>query len=102
MQAIDAAMQIINRAVKRFCDWKSEQELVPTIMKIKANFHQLNRAEMEEFMKIRSIEENQLVNEYAQHITDKFARTLIKNLKQVSKSADKKDFLELAEEFFEL
>lgn len=102
LQEIDAAMQIINRAVQRFCDWKNEQELVPTIMKIKTNFHQLNRAEMEEFMKIRSIEENQLVNEYAQHITDKFARVFIKNLKHLSKSADKKDFLELAEEFFEL
>lgn len=102
MKEIDAAMEIIHRAEKRFLDWKNEQELVPTIMKIKTNFHQLNQAEMEEFMKIRSIKENELLNEYSKHITEKFARVFIKNLKNLSKTADKKDFLEMAEEFFEL
>jgi glutamyl-tRNA reductase len=102
MKEIDAAMEIIRRAEKRFLDWKNEQELVPTIMKIKTNFHQLNQAEMEEFMKIRSIKDNELLNEYSKHITDKFARVFIKNLKNLSKTADKKDFIEMAEEFFEL
>ncbi len=102
MKEIDAAMEIIQRAEKRFLDWKNEQELVPTIMKIKTNFHQLNQAEMKEFMKIRSIKDNELLNEYSKHITEKFARVFIKNLKNLSKTADKKDFIEMAEEFFEL
>jgi len=102
MKEIDAAMEIIQRAEKRFLDWKNEQELVPTIMKIKTNFHQLNQAEMEEFMKIRSIKDNELLNEYSIHITEKFARVFIKNLKNLSKTANKKDFIEMAEEFFEL
>ncbi len=99
---IDAAMQIIERAEKLFLSWKHEQELVPTILKIKNNFQQLNQSEMEEFMKIRSIKNDDLLNEYSQHITEKFARVFIKNLKTLSKTADQKNFLEMAEEFFEI
>jgi glutamyl-tRNA reductase len=102
MEEISAAMQIIRRATQLFLSWQHEQELVPTILKIKKNFHQLNKKETEEFKKIRSIKEDKMLDEYAQHITDKFARVFIKNLKELSKEADNKDFISLAEEFFEL
>ncbi|HFB61471.1 MAG TPA: glutamyl-tRNA reductase [Bacteroidetes bacterium] len=101
-EEISAAMQIIDRATALFLSWQHEQELVPTILKIKENFRQLNRAETEEFKKIRSIKEDKVLDEYSQHITEKFARVFIKNLKQLSKEAGKKDFISLAEEFFEL
>ncbi len=102
LQEISAAMKIIHRAASLFMDWKNEQELVPTILKIKKSFHELNQMEMEEFKKIRSIKEDKLLAEYSQHITEKFARVFIKNLKEISKVSDKKDFLSMAEEFFEL
>ena len=102
MEEISAAMQIIDRATALFLSWQHEQELVPTILKIKENFRQLKRAETEEFKKIRSIKEDKVLDEYSQHITEKFARVFIKNLKQLSKEAGKKDFISLAEEFFEL
>ncbi len=102
LQEISAAMQIIHRAASLFMEWKNEQELVPTILKIKKNFHELNQMEMEEFKKIRSIKDDKLLTEYSQHITEKFARVFIKNLKEISKASDKKDFLSMAEEFFEL
>ena len=99
---VAAAMEIINKAKKLFVDWEHEQELVPMILKIKENFRQLNQDEMEEFMKIRSLKEHDLLEEYSHHITEKFARTFIKNLKTVSKAADNKSFIEMAEEFFDL
>ncbi len=102
MEEISAAMQIINRATGLFMTWEHEQELVPTILKIKEGFRQLNQSEMEEFKKIRSIKDDELLNAYSHHITEKFARVFIKNLKELSKEADRKDFLSMAEEFFEL
>ena len=102
LKEISAAMAIIHRAESHFMIWKHEQELVPTILKIKENFQQLNKTEMEEFMKIRSIKDNKLLNEYSNHITEKFARVFIKNLKMLSRETDKKDFIAMAEEFFEL
>jgi glutamyl-tRNA reductase len=102
LQEISAAMEIIHRAENHFMIWKHEQELVPTILKIKENFQQLNKTEMEEFMKIRSIKKDELLSEYSHHITEKFARVFIKNLKALSKKADKRDFITMAEEFFEL
>ncbi len=102
MKEISAAMDIIRRAGNHFMTWKHEQELVPTILKIKENFQQLNKTEMEEFMKIRSIKDNKLLNEYSNHITEKFARVFIKNLKTLSRDTGKKDFIAMAEEFFEL
>ena len=102
LKEISAAMEIIHRAENHFMTWKHEQELVPTILKIKENFQQLNKMEMEEFMKIRSIKKDELLSEYSHHITEKFARVFIKNLKALSKKADKRDFITMAEEFFEL
>lgn len=99
---ISAAMELINHAKEHFLDWEHEQQLVPMILKIKKNFHQLNHEEMEEFMKIRSLKEHELLEEYSKHITEKFARTFIKNLKTVSKEAKDKSFIEMAEDFFDL
>lgn len=102
MKEISAAMNIIRKANDNFASWKQEQELIPTILKIKHNFHKLNQDEIKEFMKIRSIKEHKILEEYSNHITEKFARVFIKNLKAISKETDKKDFLEMAKEFFEL
>ncbi len=102
LKEISAAMEIIHRAEDLFMTWKHEQELVPTILKIKENFQQLNKLEMEEFMKIRSIKKDELLSEYSHHITEKFARVFIKNLKALAKEADKRDFITMAEEFFEM
>ncbi len=102
LKEISAAMEIIHHTENNFMTWKHEQELVPTIIKIKKNFQQLNKTEMEEFMKIRSIKKDELLSEYSHHITEKFARVFIKNLKEISKKADRKDFISMAEEFFEL
>lgn len=100
---ISAAMEIIDKATAHFTEWEHEQELVPTILKIKKNFHQLNHEEMEEFMKIRSLKENELLEEYSKHITEKFARVFIKNLKSISKEVNNSDdFIAMAEGFFEL
>ncbi|MBE0650690.1 MAG: glutamyl-tRNA reductase [Bacteroidales bacterium] len=102
-QEIAAAMEIIDNATENFTEWEHEQELVPMILKIKKNFQELNQAEIEEFMKIRSLKEHELLEEYSKHITDKFARVFIKNLKSISKDVDNsKDFMALAEGFFEL
>lgn len=102
-QEISAAMEIISKATENFTEWEHEQELVPVILKIKKNFNELNQAEMEEFMKIRSLKENELLEEYSKHITEKFARVFIKNLKNVSREVDNsKDFMALAEGFFEM
>ncbi|UBM63526.1 glutamyl-tRNA reductase [Candidatus Sulfidibacterium hydrothermale] len=102
MEEISAAMQIIRRATRLFLTWENEQELVPAILKIKENFHRLNQTEIEEFKKIRSVKDDKLINEYSRHITEKFARVFIKNLKELSKEADKKDFISMAEAFFDL
>ena len=102
-QQIASAMEIISKATENFTDWEHEQELVPVILKIKKNFNELNQSEMEEFMKIRSLKENELLEEYSKHITEKFARVFIKNLKSVSKEVENsKDFVALAEGFFEM
>lgn len=102
-QQIAVAMEIIRKATENFTNWEHEQELVPVILKIKKNFNELNQAEMEEFMKIRSLKENELLEEYSKHITEKFARVFIKNLKSVSREVENsKDFMAMAKGFFEM
>jgi len=100
---IAAAMEIINKATVNFTNWEHDQELVPVILNIKKSFNKLNQAEMEEFMRIRSLKENDLLEEYSKHITEKFARVFIKNLKSVSREVEnRKDFMAMAKEFFKI
>ncbi len=102
LKEIAAAMKIIEKAEHIFSAWHKEQDLIPAILKIKTSFQSLNKKEKEEFMRIRSIKEHELLEEYSNHITEKFARVFIKNLKNISKDADKKSFIEMAQEFFDM
>jgi glutamyl-tRNA reductase len=101
-EAITDAMEIIAQVKQEFNDWLGIQELTPVIMKIKTNFQQINKAELEGFLKINAVKEVDAVSDYANHITEKYARLFIRNLKDVTQNGKNKEYVKLLNNLFEL
>ncbi len=101
-EAISDAMDIIHSVKQEFTDWLNSMNLAPIIQKIKNNFHEINRNELEGFLKINSVEDSEIVLDYGKHISDKYARLFIRNLKSVTENGRKKEFVDLVNELFEL
>lgn len=101
-EAIADAMKIIDIIKQEFIDWLNIVDLTPVIMKIKDNFHQINSTELEGYLKINSVKDSETVSDYGRHISDKYARLFIRNLRTVSKNGKRKEFVELVNELFEL
>ncbi|MCK4922148.1 MAG: glutamyl-tRNA reductase [Bacteroidales bacterium] len=100
--AIPDALEIIQLVKQEFIDWLSSIDLTPVILKIKNNFHEINKNELEGFIKIKSVKDSEVVSDYGKHITDKYTRLFIRNLRSVSQNGKKKEFVELVKDLFEL
>jgi glutamyl-tRNA reductase len=94
--AISSAVEIIDKMVEEFSEWLLLQEMIPTIKKIKDNLHNINQTELKGFIKVKSLNDPAIVAEYADHITEKFARLLIKNMRDMAHDAANKDLIILA------
>ena len=101
-EAVSEAMEIIHHVKQEFTDWLNSMNLTPIIHKIKSNFHEINRTELEEFLKINCTEDSGIVLDYGKHITDKYARLFIRNLKIVTENGRKKEYVDLVNGLFEL
>jgi glutamyl-tRNA reductase len=101
-EAVSDALEIIDFVKQEYIEWLNSMDLTPVILKIKNNFHDINNKELEGFIKIKSIKDSEFVSDYGKHITDKYARLFIRNLRSVSQNGKKKEFVELVNELFEL
>lgn len=100
-KTIDQAEVIISKSVDDFSAWYSARNLSPLIMKIKDNLVKVNDSELAGFMKIHSVSDDKFLSLYAQHITDKFARLFIKNVKIVTDSGKNNDNMNLIKDLFD-
>lgn len=101
-EVISEAIEIIEIVKQEFNEWLDSLELTPIILKIKNNFHKINSSELEGFIKKRSVQDSELIATYAQHITEKYARLFIKNLKSLTENGKKKEVVDFVGELFEL
>jgi len=93
---------IIGDYLEEFRNWISSRNLSLVISRIKTNFNDVNHAELAGFKKINKAEENPLIDHYGKHITDKYTRLLIKNLKEVTNNGRKQEYIKMLTELFEL
>ena len=70
--------------------------------KIKTNFNQIHQSEIEGFVKVNGIDEHSKLEEYGRHISDKYARLFIRNLRNMAKNGESKQSIEAIYELFEL
>ena len=99
--SIDHSMEIINEVRDEFMEWLDIQNLTPTIISIKENLKNIHQTELEGFKKVRKIKENELIEQYSEHISEKYAQIFIKKLKQVTQNGKKSEYIKAINDLFE-
>ena len=99
---IEKAEKIIAAIVNEFTDWQYARNLTPTFQSISDNFQEINKTELEGFMKRRLNNDGEDASLYADHITNKFIRLMIKNVKSITDNGRKKEYIELVNDLFNL
>lgn len=99
--AINHSMEIISEVQDEFMEWLDIQNLTPTIILIKENLKNIQQTELEGFKKYRKIKEHELIEQYSEHISEKYAQMFIKKLKQVTKNGKKPEYIKMINDLFE-
>jgi len=100
--AVNDALRIISEVSEDFMDWLVVRGLAPIFEKIKINFQQIHDDELPNYVKINGINDSKSVEDYGKHISDKYARLLIRNLRNMVKSGESKDSIQAINELFQL
>ena len=99
--AIDHSMEIISEVQDEFMEWVDIQNLTPTIISIKENLKNFQQTELEGFKKYRKIKEHELIEQYSEHITEKYAQQFISKLKLVTENGKKTEYIKIISDLFE-
>ena len=99
--AIDHSMAIISEVLNEFMEWVDIQNLTPTIISIKENMKNIQQTELEGFIKVRKIKEHELIEQYSEHISEKYAQIFIKNLKKVTDNGKNPEYIKIINNLFE-
>ncbi len=100
--AVTEALEIIREISTEYMEWLVVRGLSPIFSKIKKNFQQVQETELKGFKKVKSIGEHKMLEDYGKHISDKFSRLFIKNLREIVKDGEKKEYIEAINELFEM
>lgn len=84
-QSIHKAHEIIPEMVDAYCTWLESLTLRPIIKTITNNLQKLKEQERSYFKRLKDPEMIQVMDSYADHLTDKYIRVLIRNLKEITK-----------------
>lgn len=99
--AIDHSMDIISEVQDEFMEWLDIQNLTPTIISIKENLKNIHQTELEGFIKYRKIKEHDLIEQYSEHISEKYTEIFIKKLKQVTENGKRPEYIKVINDLFE-
>lgn len=100
-ECIDAATKIIEDMVDDFSEWLASRSLRPAIKAITYNLQKVTREELTGY-KVSSKEARSAVDEFSKHLSQKYTRLFIKNLKQMTSNGKKTDTLKLVNELFKI
>lgn len=101
-KAAEKAEVIINQLAEEFNDWVVCRSLRPAIKTISDNLEEVYIQELENFKQIESKEIKKAVDSYTKHITQRYTRLLIKNLKTITDNGRNTDSLNFINELFKL
>lgn len=98
---VKKGIKIIEELEQQFMNWLSSQKLNSTINIIQQNFHQINSKELKGFKKIKK-DNPESLDLYSNHITEKYIRLLIKNIKTVSENGNNQELIGALNRVFKL
>ncbi len=100
-ECVTAADKIIDEIVDDFSEWMASRSLRPAIKAITYNMLKVTKDELSGY-KVGSEETQLAINEFSKHLTQKYTRLFIKNLKEMTSNGKKTDSLKLVNELFNI
>jgi glutamyl-tRNA reductase len=96
------AEKIVDDLANDYMEWLASLSLSPTIRQIQENFRKINDIEFKNYLKFKNGDDRQPIKDYGTHISDKFSRLIIKNLKTLTNNGKEVEHLKMLNELFEL
>lgn len=97
--SVSDALEILSEVEKEFYEWLDIQNLTPTIHLIKKEVKRIQKEELENFVKNRKIEKDELIEQYSKQVSEKFEKTFIKKLKELTSNGKNRDHIEAINNF---
>ncbi len=99
-ESAQKAHRILDELVVDFLEWMASRSLRPAINMITTNLQTINQEELSTYRKLATPEMQEIVDDYAQHLTQRYARLLIKNLKNLTDNGKNIDSLKIINDLF--
>ncbi|HAH24159.1 MAG TPA: glutamyl-tRNA reductase [Prolixibacteraceae bacterium] len=91
---------IIDEVVADYSEWLASRSLRPAINTITTNLQAINIEELSTYRKLSTPEMQEIVDDYAKHLTQRYTRLLIKNLKDLTDNGKNIDSLKTINDLF--
>jgi glutamyl-tRNA reductase len=99
-ESAEKAKIIIDDVVADFNEWLASRSLRPAINTITTNLQTINLEELSSYRKLNTPEMQEIVDDYAKHLTQRYTRLLIKNLKDLTDNGKNIDSLKIINDLF--
>jgi glutamyl-tRNA reductase len=99
-ESAEKAHIILDEVVSDFAEWMASRSLRPAINTISTNLQAINLEELSSYRKVNTPEMQEIVDGYANHLTQRYTRLLIKNLKGMTDNGKNIDSLKIINDLF--
>lgn len=99
-ESAELAKVILDEVVADFNEWLASRSLRPAINTITTNLQSINQEELTTYRKVNTPEMQKIVDDYAKHLTQRYTRLLIKNLKELTDNGKNIDSLKIINDLF--
>ena len=99
-ESVAKAQIIIDEVVSDYTEWLASRSLRPAINTITTNLQAINLEELSTYRKLSTPEMQEIVDDYAKHLTHRYTRLLIKNLKDLTDNGKNIDSLKTINDLF--
>lgn len=100
--SLSGANIIIDEMVVDFSEWLASRSLRPAIKAITFNMSKISKEELSGYNKVNSEEMQMAINDFSKHLTQKYTRLFIKNLKEMTANGRNTESLEFVNELFSI
>lgn len=101
-ESVTTANQIIGEIVDEFCEWQASRSLRPAIKAITYHMSKVTKTELSEYNNVNSEEIQMAINQFSEHLTQKYTRLFIKNLKEITANGKNTESLEIINGLFNM
>jgi glutamyl-tRNA reductase len=101
-ESVSTANEIIKEVTNDYFEWLASRALRPAIKTITNNMSKITKGELSEYNKTNSEEIQKAIDDFSLHLTQKYTRLFIKNLKEMTDNGRNASSLEIVNGLFNI